>query len=117
MQEHLYALLSGAVSFTVAWGSLGSGVGLPRASIFRTSGARDMHLQGTGLMQTRVQIDCYGATVEDAHAAESEIRSVLEGYRGGPILGIFLEAVRDGFEDDTQLLQRVSLTFAVRHRD
>ncbi|MBN9674642.1 hypothetical protein [Salipiger bermudensis] len=117
MEEHLYSLLSGAVSFTVAWGSLGDGVGLPRASIYRTSGVRDMHLQGKGLMQTRVQIDCYGATVEDAHAAEDEIRAVLEGYRGGPIQGAFLEATRDGFTEDTQLLQRVSLTFAVWHRD
>ncbi|MCA0848337.1 hypothetical protein [Salipiger thiooxidans] len=117
MEQHLFELLSGAVSFTVAWGSLGSGVGLPRASIYRTSGVRDMHLQGKGLMETRVQIDCYGADVQQAHAAETEIRAVLEGYRGGPIQGAFLEATRDGFEDDAQLLQRVSLTFAVWHRD
>lgn len=117
MEEYLYSLLSGAVSFTVAWGSLGTGVGLPRASIYRTSGVRDMHLQGKGLMETRLQIDCYGATVEEAHAAEAEIRAVLEGHRGGPIQGAFLEAVRDGFEEDAQLLQRVSLTFAVWHRD
>lgn len=117
MREHLYDLLSGSLSFTVAWGSLGQDVGLPRASIYRTSGARDMHLQGTGLMETRLQIDCYGATVEQVGAAEAEIRSVLEGYQGGPVQGVFLESTRDGFEDDAQLLQRVSLTFAVWHRD
>lgn len=117
MEEHLYSLLSGAVSWTIAWGSLGDGVGLPRASMYRTSGLRDMTLEGPGLMESRVQIDCYGAVIEDAMGAAREVRATLEGYKGGPVLGAFLEGTRDGFEDDAQLLQRVSLTFAVWHRD
>lgn len=117
MEEALYSYLSGEVGFPVAWGSLGDGVGLPRASIYRTGGIRDMHLSGNGLMTTRVQIDCYGGTVEESHSAETDIRSALEGYRGGDIQGVFLEAVRDGFDEDAQLLHRVSLTFAVWHRD
>jgi hypothetical protein len=117
MEEHLYSLLSGAVSFPVAWGTLGSGTSTPRASIYRTSGVRDMKLSGPGLMQARVQIDCYGATFAEAEGASRQIRDVLEGYAGGPIQGAFLEAVRDGFEDDAQLLQRVSLTFSITYRD
>lgn len=117
MEEHLYTLLSGAVSFPVAWGTLGSGTSTPRASMFRTSGVRDMHMSGLGPMATRVQIDCYGATYAEAIGASRDVRDALEGYRGGPIHGAFLEAVRDGFDDDADLLHRVSLTFAVHHRD
>ena len=117
MEEHLYSLLSGAVSFPVAWGTLGSGTSTPRASIYRTSGVRDMKLDGLGLMETRVQIDCYGQTYAEAIGASRDVRAAVEGYRGGPIQGAFLEAVRDGFEDDAELLHRVSLTFSITHRD
>lgn len=117
MEEHLYSLLSGAVSFPVAWGTMGAGTALPRASIYRTGGARDMHLEGNGLKDTRLQIDCYGETYAQTITASRAIRDALEGYQGGPIQGAFLESTRDGFTDDAQLLQRVSLTFLVWHAD
>lgn len=117
MEEHLYTLLSGAVSFPIAWGTLGSDNALPRAAMYRTSGVRDMHMGGKGNMETRVQIDCYGKTYAEAIGASRDIRGALEGYQGGPVQGAFLQAVRDQFEDDAQLLFRVSLTFSVHHRD
>ncbi len=117
MEEHLYTLLSGAVSFPIAWGTLGSSTTLPRAAMYRTSGVRDMHMGGLGNMTTRIQIDCYGATYAEAIGASRGIRGTLEGYKGGPIQGAFLQAVRDQFDDDADLLHRVSLTFSVHHRD
>ena len=117
MESHLYTLLSDAVSFPVAWGAMGDGTGTPRASVYRVGGLRDMHLQGKGLMQGRLQIDCYGKTWAEANGAGDDIRAALEGYRGGPVQGAFLEAIRDGFEGDAQLLQRVSLTFSVTYAD
>ena len=117
MEELLYTRLSGEVSFPVAWGTMGEGTTLPRASIYRTGGLRDMHLQGTGLMESRVQVDCYGATYSEAITASRGVRTALEGYSIGAIQAIFLEATRDGFADDAQLLQRVSLTFIVWHND
>jgi len=113
MEEHLYTLLSGAVSFPVAWGAFGPGASTPRAIMYRISDVRDMHMQGTGLMEGRVQIDCYGTTYADAITASRDIRAALEGYRGGPIHGVFLQAVRDQTDDDAQLLHRVSLTFLI----
>jgi hypothetical protein len=113
MEEHLQTLLSGAVSFPVAWGTLGEGTGLPRAVMFRTSGLREMHLTGKGLMDARVQIDAYGKTYAQAIVAGRAIRDALEGYRGGPIKGAFLLIVRDQDEDDAGLLHRVSMTFQV----
>ena len=117
MEEHLYTLLSGAVSFPVAWNTLGSGTSTPRASMYRTSGVRDMHTQGLGLMQGRVQIDCYGATYAEAIGASRDIRAALEGYKSGPIEGAFLDSIRDQFTDDANLLHRVSLTFSITYRD
>lgn len=117
MEEHLQTLLSGAISFPIAWGTLGSGTSTPRAVMFRTSGVRSMHMGGKGNMHSRVQIDCYGATYAEAIAASRDIRGALEGYRGGPIQGAFLDAVRDQFDEDAGLLHRVSLTFSIHHRD
>jgi len=117
MEEHLYTLLSGAVSFPVAWGTLGSGTSTPRAAIYRTSGVRDHHMGGLGNMQASIQIDCYGKTYAEAITASREIRTTLEGYQGGPIQGAFLQSVRDQFDDDADLLHRVSMTFSVHSRD
>ena len=117
MELELHALLSGAVDFPIAWSTLGSGTDTPRAAMYRTSGVRDMHLQGLGVMQTRVQIDCYGKSYNEAIGASKDIRATLEGYSGGVIQGAFLEATRDQFTDDAQLLFRVSLTFSITHRD
>jgi len=117
MEEYLYTLLSGAVAFPVSWGTMGEGTSTPRASIYRTGGVQDYIMSGTGPMATTLQIDCYGATFAEAIGAARAIRTALAGYRGGPISGAFLTATRDGFEDDAQLLQRVSLTFSVHHRE
>ena len=116
MEEELYALLSGALSFPIAWGTLGQGTTLPRAAMFRVSGVRDMHNQGTGLMQGRLQVDCYGNTFADAITASRAVGATLEGYAGGSILGVFLDSIRDGFEDDADLVHRVSLTFQIHYR-
>ena len=117
MEEEIYTLLSNGVTFPVAWGSLGQDDGLPRAAIYRVSGAREMTLTGLGLMQGRIQIDCYGETFAEAIGASRDIRDLLEGYSGGVVQGVFLEAVRDQFTEDAQLLQRVSLTFSMTYRD
>lgn len=117
MEEHLQSLLSGALSFPIAWNSLGSGTSTPRAVMFRVGALRDMHLTGKGPMQGRVQIDAYGKTYKQAITASRAIRAELEGYRGGPVLGAFLEAVRDQPDDDAGLLHRVSMTFSITYRD
>ena len=117
MEEHLYTLLSGAVAFPVAWGSLGEGTSTPRAVMFRVTGANEPTMTGPGLMQGRVQIDCYGRTYAEAITAQRAIKTELDGYRGGPIQGAFLDSIRDGTADDAQLLHRVSMTFSVSYTD
>jgi hypothetical protein len=76
-----------------------------------------MHMGGLGIMQGRVQVDCYGATYAEAITASRAVRAVLEGYRGGPVLGAFLDAIRDQTDDDANLVFRVSMTFSVSYRE
>lgn len=117
MEEHLYSLLNGSVSFPVAWGSLGEGVSTPRAALYRTGGSRDMIMNGKGIMLGTIQIDAYGKTYAEAVIAGRAIRSALEGYKGGPVLGAFLMAIRDLTDEDVGLLHRVSMTFSIRYRE
>ncbi|OWV40388.1 hypothetical protein [Mameliella alba] len=117
MEEELLALLSGAVAWRVSWGSLGEDDGLPRAAIYRQGGERDHTMRGPAGMTSRVQIDCYGETFAEAIGASRALRQVLEGYRGGVILGAFLKSVRDDLPEDVGPLRRVSMIFSVVHRD
>jgi len=119
MEEHLYTLLSGAVSFPVAWGTLGSGTTLPRAAMYRTSGVRDMHLQGKGLMQTRVQIDCYATTYRVAEQLHDAVRTAIDGYEiGATVNGVLLDGIsyvteNDAFDDDIHVFRK-SADYMVR---
>lgn len=117
MEEHIDALLVAELSFQFAWGKLGDGVALPRAVLTRMSGAGDFSLDGPGPVEGRLQVDCYGQDFGQALDASREVKTALNGYRGGPVLGMFLVAQRDDNDADTELLQRVSLTFSVTYRD
>jgi hypothetical protein len=116
MEEHLYTLLSDALSFPVSWGSMGDGTGTPRVSIYRTGAVQNHSMSGPGSVNTTIQIDCYGSTYMEALTASRAVGAEMNGYRGGPIMGAFLMATRDGIADDAQILQRVSLTYSIWHR-
>lgn len=117
MEEHLLSMLDAALSFPIAWGALGEGTSTPRAVMARVSGLRNEHLQGSGLMQARVQVDCYGRTYAEAITASRAVRTELERYQGGPVQGAFLDSIRDNRDDDAGLLHNVSLTFLVTYQD
>jgi len=117
MEQQLYAYLDAELGFAVAWGELGADTSLPRAAIYRLSGTPQQLLTGPGLMQGRIQVDCYGASYAQANGAEKAVRAALEYYQSGAIQGVFLEAVRDLTDDDAGLLHRVSLTFAITYRE
>jgi len=117
MEEELFALLDDGLSFPVAWGRLPQGTGAQRARITRTSAVRQRLLEGPGLTQGRVQVDCFGNQAEDAIAASRAVRGLLEHHRGTRILGVFLDAIRDFDEDDAGILHRVSLTFSITYNE
>ena len=117
MQEAILTRLQSQCSFPLAWGGLGAGVATPRAALYRASGTEDYTMQGPGILNARVQIDCYGKTYKEAETAARDVKTALSGYRDGDILGCFYESVRDTNTDDAELLFRVSLTFTIHYRD
>ncbi|MBK8772800.1 MAG: hypothetical protein IPM06_20550 [Rhizobiales bacterium] len=89
----------------------------------RISGVRDYKLSGaTGLVESRVQVDCYGSTYASAKAVARAVEAVLSGYSGTQgattFDGIFLIAERDLIDDDESPadLHGVSLDFMVWHK-
>jgi len=115
MEEHLYTLLSGAVSFPVKRKRHGAGVGLPRAVFHITGGTQDYHMSGRGPKSSRVQIDTYGQSIGQAREAARELENALSGYSGGPVQGAFLQTAFDIEEDDAQILDGWRMIFVVRH--
>jgi hypothetical protein len=80
------------------------------------SGQGDRHMQGrSGLSRPRIQIDCWGATVDEAIALAGEVKERIDGFRGAMAWGtsspqssvivqaIFFESERDDFDADSGL--------------
>lgn len=117
MEEHLFAILNAAVSAPVKWGYFSDGETMPRVTMVRIAGRREHTLTTKGLMRASVQIDCWGATYKQAITSSREVREILEGYSGGPIISALLTATRDGNSADAAAAHRVSLTFALTYRE
>lgn len=95
----------------------------PRIVLYVISGLRDMRMDGpTGLIASRVQVDCIGASYGSAKAVARAVEARLSGYTGtasGIVFqGCFLIGERDDFEDaDTpDKLFRTSLDFNIWHK-
>jgi hypothetical protein len=116
MEEYLDNLLSTSLSFPIAWGALGEGTETPRASV-NLSIVPSYTLEGAGLSKARVQIDCYGRSFGETLTASRAVRTLLDRYCGGPIVGVLLETVRNLTDDDAGLLHRLSLNFSVTYRE
>lgn len=93
----------------------------PYVVLTRISGVPGYHMQGSdGLLASRVQIDVYADTYVSAQSTGAAIISVLSGYRGGTIQGVFLAGRRDmaGIDgSDPSELFRLSIDVIVRHAE
>lgn len=110
MEEALRALLltntdlTNIVATNLAWDVMGQGKGKPGVVMYLIAGLPDYHMAGpSGLVESRVQIDCRAATWTDAKAAARAIEATLSGYSGtiGTIKfgGIFKGGARSEFEN------------------
>ena len=118
MQEYLKALLSQSIAWRVVWGRFDEGPGLPRAVLSLAGGAQNYTQNGPALVMGSVQVDVYGTTYSEATLAAREVKAILDGHRGGPILGMFRQSERDMTAEDTgAILARVSLSYAVTYRE
>ncbi|WP_353474786.1 DUF3168 domain-containing protein [Salipiger sp. H15] len=108
MEEYLRSLLLGNASVSalagdrVNWGAHPQGAGYPAAVLTLISETGDHTLDGpSGVSVARVQVDCLGTGYGNAKRLAHAIRSVLDGYRGGPLKAVFFAGARDGREGGT----------------
>lgn len=130
MEESLVAKLlaaSGLVALVVDrvnWNKIETPAAVPYVILRRISGGRDYHMgAASGLVETRVQADCYGGTYASAKGVARAVEAALSGFQGvqgsTTFDGIFLTAERDLIdEDDSPVdLHGVSLDFIVWHKE
>lgn len=115
--------LSALVATRIHWVRSPQGAASPRIVLYRISGLRDMHMQGpSGLVASRVQVDCIGASYGSAKAVARAVETRLSGYSGTydglRFEGCFLIGERDDFEDTNtpDKLFRTSLDFNIWHK-
>jgi hypothetical protein len=112
------------VGSRIHWVRSPQGSASPRIVLYRIDGLRDMTMQGpSGLVSSRVQVDCIGTTYGSAKGAARAVAARLNGFSGWPsgirFEGCFLIGERDDFEDaDTpDKLFRTSLDFNIWHQE
>lgn len=79
---------------------------------------RDVHSTdgASGLANTLVQIDAWGATYADVVSAFEAVRKCLNGYRGAIAQGIFLEPIDDEYDNGARVYRRKA-SFSVWHEE
>jgi hypothetical protein len=121
MDELLRArLLAQIVNVPVDWGMTAQSFNLPRIVLYRISGGDDYTMTGrTGYTLTRVQVDCYAASVGAAKLLGRQVKTALSGYRSGAMKGVFLQSERDlpPDTDGSDTIARVSLDFFIHHQE
>jgi len=126
MEEQLRAILLAASSVTdivgnrINWGSIPQGQNYPGVAMHVIDEISESTMTGPdGLLQGRVQIDCYALTYAQSKVLARAIIATLDGFRGGIFSGIFLASARDSRESGTNEADRpfrVSLDFATNRR-
>ncbi|UWQ19521.1 DUF3168 domain-containing protein [Jannaschia sp. M317] len=124
MEEVLIGLLTGATTVTdltaeVNWGVHPQGVPFPGVVLNVVGGTSGVTLDGpNGTGSALVQVDAYAATYGEAKLLSRAIEAVLNGHRGGAIMGVFLVSRRDGREGDVTADRpfRVSTDFRIHYR-
>jgi hypothetical protein len=121
MEEDLRTALKAAIggAVPVDWGWNAQGITPPRVVLVTVSGDDPVAHDGpVGLIERRVQVDCFAATPKAARDLGAAVRG-LNGYRAGNFAGVFVAAVRDGLPDTPggEVLARVSIDLRVIYRE
>lgn len=109
MEEAFRALLlansglAALIAGRVYWVNRPQASALPAIVLHRVSGQPDVHMTGaSGLVQSRIQADCYGSTYAASVAASRALEAALSGY-SGTISGVrFSPIVVDSIRSDYQ---------------
>lgn len=113
------------VSDRIDWQTRPQGASLPAITLQRVSGARDYAMEGpTGLVRSRMQVDCWGSTYASALGAARAVRDLLSGVRTAigdiQLQGAFIDSERHDFEKDGNAAEgfhRVSMDFIIWHSE
>lgn len=118
------APLASLVEGRIFWKKMEPTAALPRVVLHTISREPDYNMnQASGLVSTRIQVDCLGETYASAQAVANAIVTLLSGYKGTTgttkFDGIFMDSMRDALEeDDTPSdLFGVSLDFTLWHKE
>jgi hypothetical protein len=98
---------------------------LPALILTRIGGARDTAHDGpTGLVRSRLQVDCYGVTLVQSWTLSRAVRARISGKRftsdGLTFDGVFLDDERQSSEAATSegvRVFRTSLDFTIWHQE
>ncbi|MDW9773083.1 DUF3168 domain-containing protein [Sinorhizobium meliloti] len=119
MEEALTALLASIAGGRRYWVRAPQTEPRPFVVLNRVDGVPSYHYQGaSGLVASRVQLDCYADTYTAAKATARAVEAILSGYEGGIIQAIFLESHRDlpaADAGDVTNLFRASIDITVHH--
>lgn len=112
--------LTALVSTRINWARRPQGEALPAVVLHRIDGGVDYHTEGpSGLVESRVQVDCWAASYGSAKAVARQVEAAVSGARftSGAIRfdGIFIIDERDTTFDETTPIFRTSLDLAVHH--
>lgn len=113
------------VSSRVAWGARPRAAALPSIVLHLIDSNPDYTMSGpSGLVPSRVQVDCWGATYASATNVSRAVKSALSGLRdtidGVEFQGVFVVGERDLPDEGTDaedIFHRVSLDFKIWHSD
>lgn len=124
MQEDFRAILTGEGflnSEDINFGAVPQGASYPQIVLTVVDLVSNNTMQGPdGLLQGRVQVDCYANSYGQATLLSRSVRDTLDGYRQTPFQGVFWAGTRDLRESGSNEADhpfRVSLDFMVNWRE
>lgn len=108
------------VSTRINWSRRPQGAALPAIVLHRVSGLPDVHHAGaSGLVVSRIQVDCWAASYGSAKAVARAVESAItaQTFTQGSIRFdvILIDSERDDSTDETTPLFRTSLDLMVHH--
>lgn len=108
------------VSTRINWSRRPQGAALPAIVLHRVSGTPDVHHAGaSGLVVSRVQVDCWAASYGSAKAVARAVETAVTAQtftQGATRFDVILiDSERDDSTDETTPLFRTSLDLMVHH--
>jgi len=127
LRSHLLADpdIAALVERRISWASRPRQDQLPSIALHRVDGVRDYTMAApSGLVTSRVQVDCWATTNKEADRISTAVRGALSGLRqvidGVDFQGCFIEVEVDYSEESSapdELLHRIQTDYLIWHSE